>query len=157
MGLPSLLQLGLLHISSSFFKHFIYLFIFCYAVFVAACGLSLVGASKGYSLVAVHRLLIAVASLVLEQSLMPLGRTTLTARPIPHRLAESSCFCFTHPALRCQTSFLSVSQHEAESTVSSVSPLWMECRGPLGCSGSRVSRSHGLAFKGSVLYVGSFS
>ena len=80
MGLLSLLQLGLLHISSSFFKHFIYLFIFCYAVFVAACGLSLVGASKGYSLVAVHRLLIAVASLVLEQSLMPLGRTTLTAQ-----------------------------------------------------------------------------
>ena len=33
-------------------------------IIVAACGLSLVAASGGYSLVAMHRLLIAVASLV---------------------------------------------------------------------------------------------
>ena len=38
-------------------------------LFVAACGLSLVVASRGYSLVAVHRLLIAVASLVAEHGL----------------------------------------------------------------------------------------
>ena len=35
-------------------------------IIVAACGLSLVAASRGYSLVATHRLLIAVASLVVE-------------------------------------------------------------------------------------------
>ena len=33
-------------------------------IFVAACGLSLVSVSRGYSLVAVHGILIAVASLV---------------------------------------------------------------------------------------------
>ena len=36
-------------------------------VFVAACGLSLVAASGGYSLAVVHGLLIAVASLVVER------------------------------------------------------------------------------------------
>ena len=39
------------------------------SVFIAACRLSLVVASGGYSLVAVHRLLIAVASLVAENRL----------------------------------------------------------------------------------------
>ena len=38
-------------------------------VFLAVCGLSLVVASGGYSLVEVHRLLIAVASLAAEHSL----------------------------------------------------------------------------------------
>ena len=50
------------------FGHF---FCFCFWlrwVFVAACGLSLVAASGGYSL-AVHGLLIAVASLVAEHRL----------------------------------------------------------------------------------------
>ena len=46
----------------------IYLFIWLCWVFVAACGLSLVAASEGYS-VAVRRLLIAVASLVAEHGL----------------------------------------------------------------------------------------
>ena len=35
-------------------------------VSIATCGLSLVAVSGGYSLVVVHRLLISVASLVLE-------------------------------------------------------------------------------------------
>ena len=43
----------------------LYLFLACW-VFVAVCGLSLVVASGGYSLVAVGRLLITVASLVAE-------------------------------------------------------------------------------------------
>ena len=38
-------------------------------IFVAACGLPLVVASRGCSLVAVHRLLTAVASLVAEHGL----------------------------------------------------------------------------------------
>ena len=38
-------------------------------VFVALCGLSLVSASRGYTLVAVGGLLIAVASLVAEDGL----------------------------------------------------------------------------------------
>ena len=38
-------------------------------VFVALCGLSPVAESKGYSLVAVHGLLIGMASLVAEQRL----------------------------------------------------------------------------------------
>ena len=45
-----------------------YLFIFwLHWVFIAACGLSLVVASWGYSLAAVHGLLIVTASPVAEQ------------------------------------------------------------------------------------------
>ena len=47
----------------------LYLFIWLYWVFMAAHGLSLVMESGDYSLVAVHRLLIAVASLVVEHGL----------------------------------------------------------------------------------------
>ena len=50
------------------FKKF-YLFIWLCWVFVAECRLSLAAVSGGYSLVAVCRLLIAVASLVAEQAL----------------------------------------------------------------------------------------
>ena len=46
-------------------KTFIYLFLLHW-VLVAVCRLSLVAVSRGYSLVAVHRLLIVVASLVAE-------------------------------------------------------------------------------------------
>ena len=38
-------------------------------VFIVVCGLSLVAASRGYSLVVVHRLLTVVASLVVEDGL----------------------------------------------------------------------------------------
>ena len=53
------------------FYLFIYLFIYlCLrCVFFAVCGLSLVVVSGGYSFVAVHRLLIAVVSLVVEHVL----------------------------------------------------------------------------------------
>ena len=47
----------------------LYLFIWLYWVFMAAHGLSLDMESGDYSLVAVHRLLIAVASLVVEHGL----------------------------------------------------------------------------------------
>ena len=47
---------------NKFFKLFI-CFWLCW-VFIAACGLSLVAASRGYSLVAVWGLLIAMASFV---------------------------------------------------------------------------------------------
>ena len=40
-----------------------------HGLFVAACWLSLVPTSGGYSLVVVHRLLIAMASLVAEHGL----------------------------------------------------------------------------------------
>ena len=50
-----------------YFDLFIYLWL-CW-VFVAACGLSLVAASRGYSFVAVRGLLIAVASLIVEHGL----------------------------------------------------------------------------------------
>ena len=58
-----------------FFLDLFYLFIFYFClhwVFVAACRLSLVAASGGYS-VAVHGLLIAVASLVVEHGLWAHG------------------------------------------------------------------------------------
>ena len=50
---------------------FIYIYIYLWLrwVFVPSHGLSLVVASRGYSLVAVCRLLIAVASLVAEHGL----------------------------------------------------------------------------------------
>ena len=49
---------------------FIYLFIYgCAGSSFAVCRLSLVAASRGYSLVAVRGLLIAVASVVAEQRL----------------------------------------------------------------------------------------
>ena len=44
-------------------------FFWLHWVFVAVCGLSLVAASRGYTLVAVGRLLIAVASLGTEGGL----------------------------------------------------------------------------------------
>ena len=53
-----------------FKNFFMYLFIFwLHWVFVAECGLSLIVASGGYSLVAGHGLLIAVVSLVAEHGL----------------------------------------------------------------------------------------
>ena len=57
-------------LSHSLFKKFYYLFIFWLLwVFIATRGLSLVEASRGYSLAAVHQLLIVVASLVAEHRL----------------------------------------------------------------------------------------
>ena len=55
---------GLIQLSILFSLKNIYFWL-CW-VFVAVCGLSLVVASGGYSLVVVHRLLVAVASLVSE-------------------------------------------------------------------------------------------
>ena len=52
---------------SLFLKVFIYFWV--HWVFVAASGLSLAAVSRGYSLVAVCRLIIAVASLVAEYRL----------------------------------------------------------------------------------------
>ena len=49
---------------------FIYLYFWLHWVFVAACVLSLVAASRGYSLVVIHRLLVVVASLVAEKRLL---------------------------------------------------------------------------------------
>ena len=51
-----------------FFFVILCLYFWLHWVFVAVCGLSLVAASRGYSLV-VLRLLTVVASLVLEQRL----------------------------------------------------------------------------------------
>ena len=47
---------------------FIYLYVYFWLcwIFVAACRLFLIAESRDYCLVAVHRLLIAVASLVVE-------------------------------------------------------------------------------------------
>ena len=72
------------------FLKIIYLFLAAW-VFLAACGLSLAVASRGYSLVVGHRLLIAVAFLAVEtasralrlQQLQRVGLVTL-------RLVESS-------------------------------------------------------------------
>ena len=62
------------------YTHFIkYLFICLFLVvlvFVAALRLSLVSAGRGYSLVAVHRLLAAVVSLVAEHGLSGCGTWT---------------------------------------------------------------------------------
>ena len=54
-----------------YFLLYIYIYIYLWLrwVFVPSHGLSLVVASRGYSLVAVCRLLIAVASLVAEHGL----------------------------------------------------------------------------------------
>ena len=41
---------------------FLYVYVWLCWVFIAACGLSLEAVSRGYSLVAVHRLLTVVAS-----------------------------------------------------------------------------------------------
>ena len=52
-----------------YFLIYIYIYLWLRWVFVPSHGLSLVVASRGYSLVAVCRLLIAVASLVAEHGL----------------------------------------------------------------------------------------
>ena len=49
--------------------YFLKKFVLAVVVFVAACGLSLVATSRGYCLVVVHGLLIAVSSLVAELGL----------------------------------------------------------------------------------------
>jgi len=59
---PVILSLSLFF----FLKINLFLAVLGHCVFFAACGLSLVVASAGYSLVAVHRLLIALAFLVAE-------------------------------------------------------------------------------------------
>ena len=53
---------------NKFFKYFI-LYIYIYNFFVAVCGLSLVVASRGYSLVEVLGLLVTVASHCRAQAL----------------------------------------------------------------------------------------
>ena len=61
-----------MHQMTLFFKLYIYLFYFYFSfqwVFVAAGGFSLVAEDKGYSLVVVCGLLIAVVSLVVKHKL----------------------------------------------------------------------------------------
>ena len=54
-----------------FFFIFTVLFIYFWlcSVFIVVCGLSLIAASEGYSLIAVHGLLTAISSLVAEHGL----------------------------------------------------------------------------------------
>ena len=51
----------------SILKFYLFIHLWLHWVVIAACGLSLVSASRGYSLVAMHGLLIEVASLAAEQ------------------------------------------------------------------------------------------
>ena len=59
----------LLHIHTQHFSFFFFFNFWLCWVFVAVHGLSLVAESRGYSLVAVHRLLIAVTSVAAEHRL----------------------------------------------------------------------------------------
>ena len=52
-----------------FFKNIFIIYLWLHWVFIAVCRLSLIAARGGYSLVAVHGLLITVASLVAEHGL----------------------------------------------------------------------------------------
>ena len=52
-----------------FFYNFIFIYLWLHWIFVAVCGLSLVIASRGLLFIAVHWLLIVVASLVVEHGL----------------------------------------------------------------------------------------
>ena len=66
LGLPAM-STHYNEICHSFLKEFLKsIYFWLYYVFLAVYGLSLVAAGKGYSLVMVHRLLIAVASLAAE-------------------------------------------------------------------------------------------
>ena len=58
-------------LSPFFFLRFVYLFVYFWLcwVFITVCGLSLVVAGGGSSLVVVHGLLVAVASQVVEHGL----------------------------------------------------------------------------------------
>ena len=53
----------------NFFKFIYFIYLWLCWVFVAMHGLSLVAASRGYSLLRLHGLLLAVASLVAEHGL----------------------------------------------------------------------------------------
>ena len=53
------------------------------------CGLSLVAARRGYSLVAVRRLLVALASLVVQHRLKGMRASVIMEQTLEHRL--SSC------------------------------------------------------------------
>ena len=62
------------NIIKSFKNIFIFYYLFyLFIIYLATCELSLVVASRGFSLVAVHGLLIMVASLVSEHRLQALG------------------------------------------------------------------------------------
>ena len=77
------------------FSFFFFFFWWC-PVFFAACGLSLVAVSRDYSVVMVHRLLIAVASLVAEHRLLGARASVVAA----HRLSCSlSCRIFPDTGL----------------------------------------------------------
>ena len=77
------------------FIYFILFFWWC-PVFIAAYGLSLVAVSRDYSLVMVHRLLIAVANLVAEHRLLGARASVVAA----HRLSCSlSCRIFPDTGL----------------------------------------------------------
>ena len=73
-----------------------FIFFWWCPVFFAASGLSLVAVSRDYSLVMVHRLLIAVASLVAEHRLLGARASVVAA----HRLSCSlSCRIFSDTGL----------------------------------------------------------
>ena len=85
-----------------------YLFLFVFLlhwVFVAARGLCLVATSRGYSLVAVRGLLIAVASLIAEQGLYSVQASVVAA----HGLSSCGSWAPKHrlnsvaPGLSCPT------------------------------------------------------
>ena len=65
----SSLPIHLLMDIEAFLALFVYLILWLWWVFVAACRLSLVVGSEGYSLVTVRGVLIAVASLVAKHGL----------------------------------------------------------------------------------------
>ena len=69
----SSLPIHLLMDIEAFLALFVYLILWLWWVFVAACGLSLVVVSGGCCLVAVRGLLIAVASFVVEHRLKAFG------------------------------------------------------------------------------------
>ena len=79
-----------LFIALSFFHIFIYLFLFLAVESLLLLELFLVVASRGYSLVVVHGLLIAVASLVVEHgALGQEGFSSCGSQALEHRL--NSC------------------------------------------------------------------
>ena len=103
-GRPGL-SVGSCYFSATFNYISFYLFIYGCAGFLLLCRLSLVAASRGYSLVAVRGLLIAVASLIAEHGLYSVQASVVAA----HGLSSCGSWAPKHrlnsvaPGLSCPT------------------------------------------------------
>ena len=104
-----------------FFKE-LFIYFWLHWVCVAACGLCLVDASRGYSLVAMHRLLVAMASFIVEHKLLVWRLQQLWVRGLSFSMV---CGIFLDQALNLSLLHWQADYYPLECQRSpTVLPLW---------------------------------